>query len=83
MKKPRLSCLVIAMVALLATMITGCAVHRYEMRYGINQEGGYVTSSGKPDTTDHRILCNEKAWSDSFWKAQTRKLNVEAMNESL
>lgn len=83
MKKLKLPFLLIAMVALMATMMTGCAVHRYEMRYGVNQEGGYVSACGKPDTNDLRVLYNEKAWSDSLWKAQARRLNAEAVTESL
>ena len=79
----KLSYLLIVVVALMATLLTGCAVHRYSMQYGINQEGGYVSSLGKPDANDSRVLWNEKAWSDSFWQAKARKLRIEAVNESL
>ena len=79
----KLSHLLIVLVALMATMMTGCAIHRYSMQYGINQEGGYVASYGRPDANDSRVLWNEKAWSDSLWQAQARKLRIEAVNESL
>jgi len=70
------------LVALVILMM-GCAVHRYQMSYGINEQGGQVSSWGKPDANDLKVLYNEKAWSDSCWKAQFRQMNIEATNESL
>jgi len=67
----------------LVLLITGCAVHRYEMSYGIDQQGGRVSSYGRSNKDDLKILYNEKAWSDSLWKAQARHANIEATNESL